>query len=160
NHLAIAADFDIEHTFEYQLIEPGIELRALGPCRVLDVRTRQRDTGLHPQLQYTAFDFVSGHDRFQSILEGMGSARKRCLAPFLLAAWILGGCGAKDGDESTMPSSDAEQEKPDPKKEKTWGGWRWKGKRQDCFFVYRNQCFDSKARACKAAGCGEENCQI
>ena len=83
----------------------------------------------------------------------------RCLVTLLLAACWLSACGAKEGDESTTPSGSETEEKVDPKKEKNWGGWRWKGKRQDCFFLYKNQCFDSRASACKAAGCGEDTCE-
>jgi hypothetical protein len=42
-------------------------------------------------------------------------------------------------------------ESASPPKGKNWSGWRYKGKRQDCFFRVDKQCFDSKAKACKAA---------
>jgi hypothetical protein len=37
-------------------------------------------------------------------------------------------------------------------------GWRWKGKRQDCFYVHDNECFAEKKSACRAAGCGLSRC--
>ena len=36
--------------------------------------------------------------------------------------------------------------------------WRWQGRRQDCFFVYDNECFGYLDEACLAAGCEEEVC--
>lgn len=32
-------------------------------------------------------------------------------------------------------------------------GWRWKGKRDHCYYVFDNHCYEDKAAACKAAGC-------
>jgi hypothetical protein len=43
---------------------------------------------------------------------------------------------------------------------KSWGGWRWKGDRDDCFYVFKNKCFDSKSRACEAADCGSGKCNV
>ena len=43
-------------------------------------------------------------------------------------------------------------------KGKKWGGWRWKGKRDNCFFVTNNRCFDNEKAACKAAKCGSKAC--
>jgi len=42
---------------------------------------------------------------------------------------------------------------------KRWGGWRWRGKRDTCFFVFRNHCFSSKKRACSVAKCGARKCK-
>lgn len=43
---------------------------------------------------------------------------------------------------------------------KKWGGWRWKGKRDRCFFIHESRCFDSKKAACAAAKCGKDECVI
>ena len=53
------------------------------------------------------------------------------------------------------PDKDAVSEKG-----KSWGGWRWKGDRDDCYFVHKNRCFDSKSRACEKAKCGKRGCQV
>ena len=36
---------------------------------------------------------------------------------------------------------------------KKWGGWRYQGDRNDCFFVVGRKCFKSEAAACTAARC-------
>jgi hypothetical protein len=45
-------------------------------------------------------------------------------------------------------------------KDKEWGGWRWRGKRDDCYFVHKNKCFDDEKKACKAAGCSLKECEL
>lgn len=35
-----------------------------------------------------------------------------------------------------------------------WGGWRYTGDRQDCFFVVGRKCFKTEQAACAAAKCG------
>jgi hypothetical protein len=55
---------------------------------------------------------------------------------------------AEDDDSAALASSDS----PDPKtKEK--GSWRWKGKRDLCYFVVENKCFADEKSACEAAEC-------
>lgn len=36
---------------------------------------------------------------------------------------------------------------------KAWGGWRYTGARDECFFVVGRRCFAELAAACKAARC-------
>jgi hypothetical protein len=36
---------------------------------------------------------------------------------------------------------------------KSWGGWRYSGARDDCFFVVGQRCFSEREAACKAAAC-------
>ena len=43
---------------------------------------------------------------------------------------------------------------------KKWGGWRWKGKRDECYYVFKNRCYDTKAEACSAAKCGKQSCAV
>lgn len=43
-------------------------------------------------------------------------------------------------------------------KGKQWGGWRYGGSRDECFFVVGRKCFASEAAACKAAKCGGKRC--
>lgn len=87
--------------------------------------------------------------------------------PFL---GTLGGCGAsqknaaEDQDSSEQKESKPKHRKHAPDEDavseqgKSWGGWRWSGKRDDCFYVFDNKCFDSKARACIAAICDDRAC--
>jgi len=45
-----------------------------------------------------------------------------------------------------------------PRQGKAWGGWRYAGSRDDCFFVVKRRCFASEDAACKAADCGDRRC--
>jgi len=36
---------------------------------------------------------------------------------------------------------------------KAWGGWRYTGSRDECFFVVGRKCFSELDAACKAARC-------
>ena len=42
----------------------------------------------------------------------------------------------------------------------SWGGWRYQGARDDCFFVVGRKCFGDEAAACKAARCGKRSCRV
>ncbi len=89
----------------------------------------------------------------------------------VLSTASLSGCG---GGQQAAPEEESSKHKnkkkkrrnhPDDKdavseKGKSWGGWRWKGDRDDCYFVHENRCFDSKSRACEAAKCGRKSCQV
>ena len=71
---------------------------------------------------------------------------------------------AKRSGESSDTKPDRSYEDEDDKdavssKGKKWGGWRWKGKRGDCFYKFENKCFASKKGACQAAGCAEDDCR-
>ena len=46
-------------------------------------------------------------------------------------------------------------------KGKKWGGWRYAGARDDCFFVVGRRCFTDRADACKAARCKKrQRCSV
>jgi hypothetical protein len=45
-------------------------------------------------------------------------------------------------------------------KGKAWGGWRYKGSRDECFFVVGRTCFTEEAAACKAAKCKKGRCRV
>jgi hypothetical protein len=45
-------------------------------------------------------------------------------------------------------------------KDKKWGGWRYQGHRDDCFFLVKRRCFDKRADACAAARCGKKQCVV
>lgn len=82
----------------------------------------------------------------------------------------LVGCGGSQnaGEEDHSKDEDSKpkhrQHPPDEdavsEKGKSWGGWRWKGKRDDCFYVYDNKCFETKSGACSAAKCGGQACLV
>ena len=79
------------------------------------------------------------------------------LALFALAA--CGGGGSEGGDSSSADSeARTRKEKPVPEQGKKWSGWRWKGKREDCFFLVENECHSSLDSACKAARCKKSSC--
>ncbi len=79
----------------------------------------------------------------------------------LVLALLLGcaGGGAREAAPERRQEAAPEAASPSPEG-KSWGGWRWKGKRDDCFFVHANRCFDNQADACRAAGCSEDRCRI
>lgn len=92
----------------------------------------------------------------------------------LVAAGFLGAsCTGKD--EPTTPSARSDKDKTGPRsaragddddgdrgkgsaKDKSTNGWRWAGKRGDCFYLVDNRCFDKREAACKAARCGSGAC--
>ena len=41
-----------------------------------------------------------------------------------------------------------------------WGGWRYQGDRDDCFYVVGRRCFKSRKLACRAAHCAADRCAI
>jgi hypothetical protein len=76
----------------------------------------------------------------------------------LAAAPLVGSsaCGSsKPGENEAAAAAD---EEPVSEHGKKWGGWRWKGKRNDCFFLVDNACHDTFEGACKAAKCKESEC--
>jgi hypothetical protein len=43
---------------------------------------------------------------------------------------------------------------------KHWGGWRYKGDRDDCFFIVGRRCFTDQKQACAAAACPKGRCRL
>ena len=96
---------------------------------------------------------------------------RRILGSVILAtALLLGptacGGGSSTGDDTAKPGRDSDDsegkgvddgEDGVSAKGKEWGGWRWKGKRDDCFFVYDNRCYNDLDKACKKAGCAKKD---
>lgn len=79
----------------------------------------------------------------------------------------LGACGAEQdrgphevgkGDEADSKAAKKKRPKASADDGKKWGGWRWKGTRDDCFFRVGKGCFDSFEKACKGASCGKRKC--
>ena len=64
----------------------------------------------------------------------------------------------EDGGDASSSKKRKKMERPVSEDGKRWGGWRWKGKREDCFFVHDNQCFATLEEACKAAKCKMADC--
>jgi len=54
----------------------------------------------------------------------------------------------------------ASGEEPVSGQGKHWGGWRYQGSRDDCFFVVGRACFDDEKRACAAARCKSHRCKV
>jgi hypothetical protein len=47
------------------------------------------------------------------------------------------------------------------KPNKKWGGWRYQGTRDDCFYVLGRRCFKTQKAACSAAHCkGATSCNV
>ena len=86
----------------------------------------------------------------------------KTLAVVLLLA--LGCAGTKvDPDE---PQTAAEKQRRDAIKNGTadsdngkWGGWRYKGDRDDCFYVVGRNCFKTEKAACNSTKCKVE-CKV
>lgn len=89
------------------------------------------------------------------------------VAAALCCAFACGGATStttsnQRGTTSSASKSDIKRGAPDPEpvseEGKRWGGWRWRGKRDTCFFVYKNRCYTEKRKACAVAGCGKGKC--
>ncbi len=99
------------------------------------------------------------------------------LARAMLLAFLVvlapTGCGSPGAGQGEVQESDDEvhdyaserpkrgrvKDKDDvSEKGKEWGGWRWKGERNNCVYVFNNKCFKEKKAACKAAGCEGSAC--
>ncbi|MBA3540855.1 MAG: hypothetical protein H0T79_14680 [Deltaproteobacteria bacterium] len=66
-------------------------------------------------------------------------------------------CGNPAG-EGKEPKNAKEKQRLESKangkdEAKTWGGWRYQGERNDCFFVVGRRCFKTENAACQAAKC-------
>jgi hypothetical protein len=86
------------------------------------------------------------------------------LALFLVLPGVTGCGGASNSSgenqsSTTVVPPDTEEGAPlDPSDDKG-NGWRWKGKRDHCYYVFENRCFEDKKAACEAAGCPVASCQ-
>ncbi|MBP9089254.1 MAG: hypothetical protein KBG15_24240 [Kofleriaceae bacterium] len=73
----------------------------------------------------------------------------------------LSACGGPEIDPKA-PQTAAERARLEaaekgelPPKGKTWGGWRYQGDRNECFFTVGRKCFKTEKSACTAAKCGK-----
>ncbi|HEX8113098.1 MAG TPA: hypothetical protein VF516_35450 [Kofleriaceae bacterium] len=88
----------------------------------------------------------------------------RTISLGLLAALALG-CGG-DPPRSDDPQTAKEKQRREAAAAGEtssaggkWGGWRYTGDREECFFVVGRKCFKTEAAACAAARCGSRKCQ-
>ncbi|HTJ40550.1 MAG TPA: hypothetical protein VL463_00580 [Kofleriaceae bacterium] len=70
--------------------------------------------------------------------------------------------GPRTHDAAARAKAEAEASPDDPVsgQGKHWGGWRYQGSRDDCFFVVGRRCFADEARACAAAKCKSGECEL
>lgn len=88
----------------------------------------------------------------------------------VLTSWMLGcgGCGGSkqpvDPNEPTTAKEkqlrEAEAKGEADRSGGKWGGWRYTGDRNDCFYVVGRRCFKTEAAACSAARCGKSKCEV
>lgn len=82
-----------------------------------------------------------------------------------LAAAALAGCGASEppGTRRARDETAAERARREhaasgeaaaPGEGRSWGGWRYQGARDDCFYLVGRTCYAALDDACAAAGCG------
>lgn len=80
----------------------------------------------------------------------------------LIALVALGCGGARPGDEPTTAKEKQRREARSNGDEspgsKKWGGWRYKGDRNQCFFSFNGRCFKTEEAACAVAKCGKKKC--
>jgi hypothetical protein len=85
------------------------------------------------------------------------------LAMVVALAASCGGGGPPRSEEPTTAKDkqrhDAEARGEAGSSAGKWGGWRYTGDRNDCFFVVGRRCFKSEAAACAAARCGRKKCE-
>lgn len=99
----------------------------------------------------------------------------------LLLVTVVAACGGKPHTHrAAAPAADVDDDRPkthdaadrakaeaaaNPEEAvsgqgKHWGGWRYQGSRDDCFFVVGRRCFTDEQRACAAARCKGGECEI
>jgi hypothetical protein len=85
--------------------------------------------------------------------------RLGCLVLALVVA-----CGGSQNEKEPQTAKAKQLQEAKAKGEvdppgKKWGGWRYQGDRDDCFYVVGRKCFRSKKVACGAAKCPMAQCQ-
>jgi len=76
----------------------------------------------------------------------------------LASGLAIPGCGGPQATDE--PTTAKEKQLRDAKakgevdpREKRWGGWRYQGDRNECFYVVGRKCFKTEKQACAAAKC-------
>jgi hypothetical protein len=84
------------------------------------------------------------------------------MATLALASLIACGFGCSGGDNKADngPTTAKEKQQREAEasgevdgKNKKWGGWRYQGDRNECFYVVGRKCFKTENAACQAAHC-------
>lgn len=94
------------------------------------------------------------------------SLRTRWLSVSLaLVAWLGPGCGGSTKSDEPTTAAEKQRREAQAKGEADgtsgkWGGWRYTGDRDECFFVVGRRCFKTEAAACAAARCGKKKCEV
>ena len=88
----------------------------------------------------------------------------RTIVLALVTSLALGcGGGAPKTDEPTTAKEkqrrEAEAAGETPSTGGKWGGWRYTGNRDECFFVVGRRCFKTEPEACAAARCDKKKCE-
>ena len=68
--------------------------------------------------------------------------------------------GKKSGEPTPVTRVPPQDEDEVDSKGKSWKGWRYTGSRDDCYFLYKGRCYTSEKKACKAAGCDVDDCDL
>jgi hypothetical protein len=97
----------------------------------------------------------------------LSSARwLRLVAGSVLFA-VAVGCGGSQTSATDEPQTAKEKQRRDAQASGDvdqpggkWGGWRYAGDSEDCFFLVGKRCFKTEKAACHAAKCASKKCQI
>ncbi len=77
----------------------------------------------------------------------------------MLLSLLLASCGGSEAPKPSAPAAAPPPAKSESTPEgKSWGGWRWKGDRDQCFYTLGKRCFADLKSACAAAKCGTAAC--
>lgn len=82
-----------------------------------------------------------------------------------LAALALGCGGETSSGKEPTTAKEKQRREAEAKGEVDapggkFGGWRYTGDRNECFFVVGKRCFKTEAAACKFAKCGPRKCDV
>lgn len=86
------------------------------------------------------------------------------IVALVLVVAACGSSGSGGGKPGETAAARARREhaasgEADPSGEgKAWGGWRYSGSRDECFFVVGRRCFSELEDACRAAKCPAKRC--
>ena len=77
----------------------------------------------------------------------------------------LTGCGGgkpASDEPTTAKEKQAREarEKGEDDGGKKWGGWRYQGNRDDCFYVVGRKCFKTEDAACQSLRCKSKKCDV
>jgi hypothetical protein len=86
----------------------------------------------------------------------------------VLLVFVFVGCSACGASTSSNEPQTAKEKQLQEAKasgevdnSKKWGGWRYQGERNDCFYVVGRKCFKTEKQACEAARCrGPKKCDV